>query len=172
MNNKVSNVFAQLQAFEQEIGRLEGRILELEQRVETLIQVERNHLIRIKNHEEVSDDFIFSGRMYLDLSPDKAWKMYQNQNSDFIVIDVSAEDYHPQQRLPGAIHIPWEDFQERFLEVTNQTTPLIIISEDGTNSVLACEFLVKRGYYNCNNVSGGYKHWRGFRLESLKGRSA
>jgi rhodanese-related sulfurtransferase len=172
MKKPVSNVFGQLQAFEQEIGRLEGRILELEQRLETLIQVERNHLIRVKNDEEVSDDFIFNGRMYLDLSPDKAWKMYQNQDIDFIVIDVSADDYQPLERLQGAIHIPWEDFSQRFLEVTNQTTPLIIISEDGTNSVLACEFLVKRGYYNCNNVSGGYKHWRGFRLESLKGRSA
>jgi rhodanese-related sulfurtransferase len=172
MKNKVSNVFGQLQAFEQEIGRLEGRILELEQRLENLIQVERNHLIRVKNHEEISDDFIYNGRKYLDLSPDKAWKMYQNQDADFIIIDVSAEDYEPQERLAGAIHMPWEDFTERFLEVTNQTTPLLIISEDGTNSVLACEFLAKRGYYNCNNVSGGYKHWRGFRLESLKGRSA
>ena len=172
MNNKISNVFGQLQAFEQEIGRLEGRILELEQRLETLVSIQRNHLIRVKNNEELSDDFIYSGRQYLDLSPDKAWKFYQNKNADFIVIDVSADDYHPQKRLEGALHIPWDEFQERFLEVTNQTTPLIIISEDGTNSVLACEFLIKRGYYNCNNVSGGYKHWRGFRLEDLKGRSA
>lgn len=172
MNSKPSNIFSQLQMFETEIGRLEGRILELETRIQKLLEVERNHLIRVKNGEELSDDFIQNGRSYMDLSPDKAWRMYRNPDFDFILIDVSASDYEPQNRLPEAIHIPWEEFPERFIEINSHTTPLLIISEDGTNSVLACEFLVKRGYYNCNNISGGYKFWKGFRLEEVKGQSA
>jgi rhodanese-related sulfurtransferase len=172
MNHKPTNVFSQLQNFERDISRLEGRILELETRIHKLLEIERNHLIRVKNKEEVSDEFILNGRTYLDLSPEKAWRLYRNPNFDFILVDVSSKSYEPQNRLPEALHIPWEEFQERFLEISSRTTPLLIISEDGTTSVLACEFLVKRGYYNCNNVSGGYKYWKGFRLEKIEGQSA
>lgn len=170
--SKYHNVFSQLQAFEEEILRLEGRIFELERRMERMVEIERNHLIRVKNKEEVSDDFLQNGRSYQDLSPEKAWKLYRNPDFDFILIDVTSKDYQPHKRLPEAIHIPWEDFNERFLEITSRTTPLFIISEDGTNSVLACEFLVSRGYYNCNNISGGYKFWKGFRLEEVKDQTA
>lgn len=172
MAQKFQNVFAQLQEFEKHIGMLEERILELEQKIESMVQVERNHLIRVKNNEEVSDEFIFFGRKYHDLSPEKAWKMYQNKDFDFILIDVTAKDYKPYKKIPEALHIPWEDFQERFFEIQSKTTPILIISEDGTNSVLACEFLIKRGYFNCNNVSGGYKHWKGFQLKDARDISA
>ena len=169
---KHTNVFSQLQTFEKEIGLLEGRILELETRINKLLEVERNHLIRIKNGEELPDDFILNGRAYLDLSPDKAWRMYRNPDFDFILVDVTAKDYEGHKRLPEALHIPWEEFAHRFLEIETRTTPLFIISEDGTNSILACEYLVKRGFYNCNNISGGYKFWKGFRLEEVKDQSA
>ncbi len=172
MNHRPNNVFSQLDKFEREISRLEGRILELETRIHKMLDIERNHLIRIKNGEEISDDFVQHGRAYLDLSPEKAWKLYRNPDFDFILIDVTSKNYEPVNRLPEALHIPWEEFEERFFEIQTHTTPLMIISEDGTNSVLACEFLVKRGFYNCNNVSGGYKYWKGFRLEEVKGKSA
>jgi rhodanese-related sulfurtransferase len=172
MAQKHHNIFSQLQSFEEQIGRMEERVLELEQRIESLIQLERNHIIRVKNNEEISDDFISQGRKYQDLSPEKAWKFYNRKDFDFILIDVSAKDYKPAQSIPEAHHIPWEDFSDRFFEIQAKTTPILIISEDGTNSVLACEFLVKRGYFNCNNISGGYKHWKGFTLTNLNDRSA
>lgn len=172
MSNRPGNIFSQLQTFEKEIARMEGRILELETRIQKLLDIERNHLIRVKNGEELSDDFVQNGRTYLDLTPEKAWRLYRNPDFDFILIDVTAAEYEAHNRLPEAIHIPWDDFSDRFHEIQSHTTPLLIISEDGTNSVLACEFLVKRGYYNCNNVSGGYKFWKGFRLEEVKGQSA
>ena len=172
MTPKHTNVFSQLQTFEKEIGRLEGKILDLETRIQKLFAIERNHLIRIKNGEEISDDFVQSGRAYLDLSPEKAWRLYRNPDFDFILIDVTAKDYADHKTLPEAVRIPWEDFADRFIEIQSFTTPLLIISEDGAYSVLACEFLVKRGYFNCNNISGGYKYWKGFRLEEVKGQSA
>ncbi|HXH31444.1 MAG TPA: rhodanese-like domain-containing protein [Bacteriovoracaceae bacterium] len=167
-----NNFFEKFSAYEQELERMEHRILELEHRIQELIQIERNHLVRVKNKEEVPDDFILQGKPYNDLTPDRAWKIYQDFDITFILIDVTAADYKLHPRIPEAIHIPWEDFQARYLEIQSQSTPILIISEDGANSVLACEFLVKKGFYNCNNVSGGYKFWRGYRLEELKNRSA
>jgi rhodanese-related sulfurtransferase len=168
MAKKYHNLFAQIQAFEKHVEDLEGRIYQLEHKIEQMIDVERNHLIRIKNNEEVSDEFILSGRKYQDLSPEKAWKLYCNRDFDFILIDVSDKEFTPEEKLPEAQSIPWEDFPDRFYEITTKTTPILIISEDGTNSVLACEYLAKRGYYNCNNVSGGYKHWIGFQVSKIR----
>lgn len=170
--NKFSNIFSQLQEFEKHIAQLEEKILVLEQRMEQEAQLTRNHLIRVKNHEEVSDDFIYYGRRYQDLTPEKAWKLYCNKDFDFIMVDVSAKDYEPIRKIPEALHIPWEEFPDRFYEISSKTTPILVISEDGTNSILACEFLVKRGYYNCNNISGGYKFWKGFQLRDVKDISA
>lgn len=170
MKKKPSSIFGQLNEFESEVSRLEGRILELETRMQKLFDIERNHLIRIKNGEELPDDFVQNGNAYLDLSPEKALRLYRNPDFDFILIDVSSKSFDNINPLPEAIHIPWEDFQERFIEIHSRTTPLLIISEDGTNSILACEFLVKRGYHNCNNISGGYKYWKG--LVEVKGQTA
>jgi rhodanese-related sulfurtransferase len=172
MGQRQHNIFSQLQFFENEIIRLENRILELEQRHKQLFDVQRNHLIRVKNGEELSDDFILSGRRYHDLSPDKAWKLYQDPDFDFTIIDVSSRESSQAERLPEALHIPWEDFKERFIEITSRSSPLLIISEDGTKSILACDFLVRQGFYNCNNISGGYKFWQGYRLEAVKSQSA
>lgn len=169
---KAQNIFEQLHIFEKEINRLEGRILELEQRTQQLIEVERNHLIRVKNHEELSDDFLLNGRRYHDLTPEKAWKLYQNKDFDFILLDVSSKDFEANKKIPEAIHIPWEEFRERFFEIQSRATPILIISEDGTNSVLACQFLVRHGYYNCNNISGGHRFWKGHQLQVVKGQSA
>jgi rhodanese-related sulfurtransferase len=168
MAKKYHNLFAQIQAFEKHVEDLEGRIFLLEQKIEQMIEVERNHLIRVKNNEEVSDEFIQNGRKYQDLSPEKAWKLYCNKDFDFILIDVSDKEFTPEAKIPEAQHIPWEDFPERFYEITSRTTPILIISEDGTNSVLACEYLAKRGYYNCNNISGGYKHWVGLQVSKIR----
>lgn len=172
MAQKFRNIFAQLQDFEKHIARLEERVLQLEQHIEHLNQIQRNHLIRVKNHEQVSDDFILNGRKYQDLSPEKAWKLYCDKDFDFILIDVTAKDFQPERKIPEALHIPWDEFRDRFFEISSKTTPILVISEDGTNSVLACEFLVKRGYFNCNNVSGGYKFWKGFQLREIKDASA
>lgn len=168
MARKFTNIFAQLQHFEAEISRLEEQVLKLNQKIDQMVQIERNHLIRVKNNEEISDEFINQGRKYHDLAPEKAWKLYCNKDFDFILLDVSSSDYKPLRQIPEAQHIPWEELSERFLEITSRTTPILVISEDGTNSILACEFLVKRGYYNCSNVSGGYKHWKGFQLTDVK----
>ncbi|MFP5385825.1 MAG: rhodanese-like domain-containing protein [Bacteriovoracia bacterium] len=168
MAKKFNNVFAQLQHFENQIARLEEKVLQLNQKIEQLVQIERNHLIRVKNHEELSDDFIEHGRKYQDLSPEKAWKLYCNKDFDFILLDVSSKNYEPMRKIPEALHIPWEELPERFYEISSKTTPILVICEDGTSSILACEFMVKRGFFNCSNISGGYKHWKGFQLSEVR----
>ncbi len=172
MIKRPTTLSEQLQNFESEISRLEGRILELEVHLEKMIDIERNHLLRVKNQEEISDEFIIQGKCYQDLSPDKAWKLYNRNDFNFILIDVSSVDYRPLKKIPEALHIPWSQFSERFLEIQSRAIPILVICEDGTHSILACEFLVRHGFYNCNNISGGYKFWRGNQFTNINGESA
>lgn len=172
MKRKAFSLSEQLNIFEHDIAALENKLFDLEARMEKLIQIERDHLIRVKNKEELSDEFIASGRTYNDLTPEKAWKFYQREDFDFIFIDVSAAGFRPLQRIPEAVHIPWDEFSQRFIEIQSRTTPIFIISEDGTNSILACEFLVKQGFFNCSNISGGYKHWKGFQFSDVSDQTA
>jgi rhodanese-related sulfurtransferase len=169
---RANNIFQQLQVFEEEIEKLENKVIELENKITEMIKLDRTHLIRVKNNEEISDEFIISGKTYQDLSPEKAWKLYQNMDYNFILVDVSAVDYEPLYRLPEAIKMPWEDFAMRSLELQSRSVPIFVISEDGVKSILACEFLVKRGFYNCSNISGGYQYWKGFQLLKKEQESA
>lgn len=158
---KARNLFEQLNIFEKQIHSLERKIAELEYQLEERIQEQRHHLLRVKNRQALPDDFILSGKKYLDLSPEKAYELYHDKEFDFILIDVSEEDFTPPIQLPEAIRMPWSNFSADFLQIQNKSTPLLVISEDGTYSVLACNFLAQRGYYNTNNISGGYKYWKG-----------
>src|SRR5690606_12088427 len=155
-----------------QIDHLEGEILRLEQKMDELIQLQRNHLIRVKSREEMQAEFLCQGRKYLAPSPVKAGTRNHEKDFDFTLLDVSASDFNPLTPVPEAIKIPWEELPERFIELQNKTTPLLIISEDGTRSILACEFLAKRGYFNCNNISGGHRFWKGSELKLIKELSA
>jgi rhodanese-related sulfurtransferase len=161
MPRKAQNIFEQLQIFEEEFERLENKMFELEEKMKRWNDVHRSHLIRVKNGEQLSDEFIQQGKTYLDVSPEKAWKLYQDPDYSFLIVDVSSKDYQPSHSIPEAVHMPWEQFAEMSLSLHNTTSPIFIISEDGTKSILACELLVKRGFYNCCNISGGHQYWKG-----------
>lgn len=172
MERKSSGLIQQLQEFEHEFSRLDAKLLELDQKIERLVNIERNHLVRIKNNESVADDFILQGKPYYDLSPQKAWELYSKKDFDFILIDVRENDFTPDVVIPEALHFPWSDFQNKITEIQSKTTPILFISEDGTKSILACHFMSSRGFYNCNNISGGYKFWIGNKLNFKNIKSA
>ena len=54
-----------------------------------------------------------------------------------------------------------EELYVRFSEIPNKTVPILVISENGLRSIQACEILIKKGFFNINNVSGGYEFWPG-----------
>lgn len=158
---RANNLFEQLNIFESQIKSLEKQLALLENKLDQRVQEQRHQLLRVKNHQQLPDEFILNGKKYLDLSPEKAYQLYQDKEFDFILIDVSEEGFVPPVTLPEAIKMPWSSFSELYMDIQSKSTPILIISEDGVHSVLACDFLAKRGYYNTNNISGGYKFWKG-----------
>lgn len=141
------------------LTNIEKNIQRIDEKLEMSLAIQRNHLIRVKNGEFVDDAMILMGRPYNDLSPAQAYEIYKNKNIDFIFLDVSRREYLTDKRPEEIIHLPLEELVTRAAELLSRTTPILIISEDGLRSIQACELMVKKGFFNVNNVSGGYLFW-------------
>ncbi len=142
------------------LSNIEKNISRIDEKLEFSLALQRNHLIRVKNGEHIDDSMILTGRPYNDLSPIQALEIYNNKDMDFILIDVSEESFKPPISLRGVIQMPLCSINTRYAEIQNKTIPILVISENGLKSILACEQFVKKGYFNVNNISGGYKFWR------------
>ena len=145
MNNRLSNI--------------EKNIIRIDEKLEFSLSLQRNHLIRVKNGEYIDDSNILLGRPYNDLDPQKALSIYNNPDLDYIILDVSKEEYQRPLKLDGVIKISLEDLNTRYAEIQSKTTPILVFSEQGLRSIQACETLIKKGFFNLNNVSGGYRFW-------------
>lgn len=154
--------FQMMEFINSRLTNIEKNIARLDEKMDFSITLQRNHLIRVKNGEDIDDSMILMGSPYNDLSPQKAHTTFNNPDMDFLVLDVSSESFKPKERLTGAIHIPMEELDRRYAEIQNRTTPILVISEKGLRSIQACELLIKKGYFNINNISGGYKFWPDF----------
>ena len=141
------------------LSNIERNIQKLDEKIDYALTLQKNHLIRIKNGENLSDSIILESLPYNDLTPQKAFETYSNKDLDFFILDVTKLGYTTETKLSGRIHIPLEELNMRYAEIPNRTTPILVISEVGLRSIKASELLVKKGFYNVNNISGGYRYW-------------
>lgn len=151
-------IFQMLEFINSRLSNIEKNISKLDEKMDFSIMLQRNHLVRVKNGEEIDDSMILLGRPYNDLSPQKAFQIFNNDTIDFYVLDVSLKTYSGP-RLEGSINIPLEELNIRFTEIPSKTTPILCLSENGLRSISACELLVKKGFFNINNISGGHEYW-------------
>jgi len=154
-------IFQMLEFMNSRLSNIEKNIARMEEKLDFSIMIQRNHLIRIKNGEEIDDQMIIMGRPYNDLSPHRAFQIYNNPNLDFILLDVSHRTYSAPVQINGVVKIPLEELNMRFVEIQSKTLPILIMSENGLRSIQAAELLIKKGFFNINNISGGYEYWPG-----------
>lgn len=152
--------FQMLEFINSRLNNIEKNISRIDEKLDFSITLQRNHLVRVKNGEEIDDTMILMGRPYNDISPQRAWSIYNNPNVDFFVLDVTSKSFKGT-RLEESLHIPIEELHVRFSEIPSKTVPILVISENGLRSISACELLVKKGFFNINNISGGYEFWPG-----------
>jgi rhodanese-related sulfurtransferase len=161
------SLFYNLNKVLERLEKLESKVEDLEKNMENSFALQRCHIMRVKNGDELSDHYILDGHQYADFSPEKAYRLYQQNDSDFILLDVSAHNHKPPKEIPETLHIPLEEIPARLNEIANKAVTLLVISEDGTRSIQACKLLNEKGYYNVNNISGGYKFWPALRLKEV-----
>jgi len=160
-------IFKLLETMNKRLSNIEHNINRLDEKLDFSISLQRNHLIRVKNGQDIDDSMILYGRPYNDLSPQRAFEIFNDPNIDFLLVDVSYNEMPSLEKLPGTIHIPLEELTSRCHEIINKTTPILIISEKGLRSIQACEILVKKGFFNLNNISGGHEFWPSKRRRSV-----
>jgi rhodanese-related sulfurtransferase len=148
-----------LESLDQRLTNIEKNINRLDEKLDFSISLQRNHLIRVKNGQDIDDSMILYGRPYNDLTPQRAFEIYNDPNKDFVLIDVSHQGTPPNDLLPGSLHFPLEELNNRCHEILNKTIPILVISERGLRSIQACELLIKKGFFNLNNISGGHEFW-------------
>lgn len=154
-------IFQMLEFINTRLTNIEKNISRIDEKLDFSIALQRNHLIRVKNGDPIDDNMILMGRPYNDLNPQDAYNIFSNPDMDFLVLDVSAANFKSENELEGSIKIPLDELDHRYAEIQNKTTPIMVISEDGLRSIKACELLVRRGYFNVNNISGGHRFWPG-----------
>jgi rhodanese-related sulfurtransferase len=155
------NILQTLEYINSRLSNIEKNIAKLDEKVDFSIALQRNHLLRIKNGNLIDDNMILMGTPYNDINPKQAFEIWNNPNSDFFLLDVTSEKFNSEFRIEGAVHIPLEQLSRRYCELQSKTTPILIISERGLRSIQASELLVRKGFYNINNISGGYEFWVG-----------
>jgi len=160
------NILQTLEFINNRLSNIENNISRIEDKLDFSIQLQRNHLIRIKNGEEIDDNMVLLGRPYNDLNPSEAYRIYSDTDKDFILVDVCSRDYEGKQ-IEGAIRIPLEELGRRYTEIQSRTLPILLISEQGLRSIQAAELLVKKGFFNINNISGGNRFWPGHKLKDV-----
>lgn len=75
-----------------------------------------------------------------------------------ILVDVRTPEEFVQVRVPGAVHIPLQEFVHRMGELP-QDRPLLLFCRSGGRSGSATAFLLRNGYADVANIDGGILAW-------------
>ena len=95
-------------------------------------------------------------------------KQWQDQNRTFRLLDVRTRREMEQAMIPGGKPLEINDIEAELgaIEIDEE---LVVYCRSGIRSRQVCEYLIKRGYGNVYNLSGGIIDWhqRGFNLTDL-----
>jgi rhodanese-related sulfurtransferase len=75
-----------------------------------------------------------------------------------LLVDVREENEFADLRAPGAVLVPMSSFQARAGELPRDR-PLLVVCHLGGRSAAATGFLIRSGWTNVVNVTGGMDAW-------------
>ncbi|MDQ7024144.1 MAG: rhodanese-like domain-containing protein [Anaerolineae bacterium] len=90
-----------------------------------------------------------------------------NQDADYVLIDVREQKEFVAGHLPNAIHLPLSELNLRMDEV-DKTKHIVLVCHTGVRSEMAAQALSANGYNNLYNLLEGTKGWinRGLSIEA------
>ena len=92
------------------------------------------------------------------VSPQEASAMYAGQNA--VIVDVREDSEWNAQHIPGAIHIPLGQLNDRLSELKSyKDSPVITQCRSGARSAKALDLLKSSGFTNVYNMDGGIIAW-------------
>lgn len=79
---------------------------------------------------------------------------------DVLLIDVRTESEYKQGHLPGAIVIPYDEFDSRYTEILDfKDKEVVLYCHVGGMGDYAGSVLLKHGFTNVKNLDGGINGW-------------
>jgi rhodanese-related sulfurtransferase len=103
---------------------------------------------------------------FASLQPSDAVRL---MNDGAFILDVRSVDEFRSGHLTGAKNLPLSDIAQKLDSISaHKTEPTIVYCESGMRSSRACGQLVKAGFTNLHNLSGGVSAWRAANLPLAK----
>jgi len=82
------------------------------------------------------------------------------ENDHAIIIDVREQDEWDAQHIPGAIHIPLGEVNNRLSELASyKDQPIVMQCRSGKRSAQAANILKEAGFKHVLNLKGGIIAW-------------
>jgi rhodanese-related sulfurtransferase len=92
------------------------------------------------------------------ISPKEASAMYTEKKA--VIVDVREDSEWNEQHIPGAIHIPLAQLNERLSELKQyQNSPVITQCKSGRRSAQALNVLKLAGFSKVYSMDGGIMAW-------------
>ena len=94
---------------------------------------------------------------YKDISVADTKAMIES-NPSLLILDVRTAQEYTQEHLNAAINIPLSDLSSRTGEL-EKNRQVLVYCQSGSRSAQASDILVKAGFTNVYNMSGGMTSW-------------
>lgn len=156
-----NNIFKNIDLLNQKIDSLVDEISSLKAEIKSKDQLFKTYFSRLASNELISCNSIDFEMGYFDLTPTDAFKNYSKKDYNFVMIDVSEKNFMSVTSIDESVKVELEFLEMKISDIASKATPIYVISENGTRSILACELLYSLGFKNINNISGGHKFWPG-----------
>lgn len=82
----------------------------------------------------------------------------ERQEAGWLMVDVREQNEWDAARIPGAIHVPLSELQNRFEEIPRDRE-LVLQCAGGFRSQQAAMFLAEQGYERMANLAHGINGW-------------
>ncbi|HEU4962458.1 MAG TPA: rhodanese-like domain-containing protein [Bacilli bacterium] len=86
------------------------------------------------------------------------------RGDDILIVDVREDGEVGTGMIPGALHIPVGDMEDRYDEIDPEREA-IIVCRSGRRSKSVCNYLQAKGYENVLNMVDGMLKWSGEKEE-------
>jgi thiosulfate sulfurtransferase len=80
---------------------------------------------------------------------------------EIFIVDVREPRPFIARHIPDSIHLPADDFVDRYTRELDADDEVILVCEQGRNSEAAARFLINQGFTNVASLEGGIAAWTG-----------
>ncbi|WP_220184961.1 MULTISPECIES: rhodanese-like domain-containing protein [Thermoactinomyces] len=99
---------------------------------------------------------------YKDIEAGEFSQVDESERKKYVLVDVRTSEEYEEGHIPGAIHIPHDEMEERFAELNpHKDEKILLICRSGRRSVIAAHVLHSKGFSQLYNLKGGMLEWTG-----------